>query len=234
MGYYRRRRRRRRVGMLVLVVLLLTVLLVSCVAGANSMWLPSLFGTDVNIYRAEPVRQVHETNGALARELGEAIDIFTSESVELAEFHTASRAVKLYRDEILNSVMQTNYSAYVGNPSLSASVQSNYPYLNAAVMIPAMDFEDAVTRYLGANSVSNADGELFAYLSKSACYTTPTAGRAQEVRVEAQSLEETERTYRFGFSLVDADGARADYLALFVKRQDGSAYLKALERIERG
>ena len=118
MGYYRRRRRRTRVGLLVLLIVLLAVLLVSCVAGSNSMWLPGLFGTDVNIYRAEPTERSHDVSESLAAELGESVLMLTSGSVELSEFRSAGQAVKLYRDEILNSLMLQNYSTYVGNPGL--------------------------------------------------------------------------------------------------------------------
>ena len=231
MGFYRRRRKRRRIGFLLLTILLLAVLLVSCVAGADSMYLPRLFGTDVNIYRSEAVEAQHSTDTALAAELGDMIYMITASSVELEEFHSASRAVKLYRDAILNSIMLRNYSTYVGNPSLSASVQKNYPHLNATVMIPAPDFENAMADCFGAQSVRNADGELFAYLSKAACYITPSQGRARSVTLEPLLIEETARTYRMRFSLTDEAGASATYQAMFVKRADGSAYIKALERI---
>ena len=230
-GYYRRRRRRMRAGTVAILIFLLTVLLVSCVAGSNAMWIPSLFGADVSIYRSEPITAELPTSDTRADELVDAVEILASGSVELTEFHTAAKAISIYRDAILNSLARSNYSSYLGNPALSASVQRNYPYHNAALLIPAEDFENAASRYLGAGSVSNKDGECFSYLGKSACYVTPAQAKALTVSLTPLRLVETERTYRLAFSLTDSEQHSASYEALFVKRSDGSAYLKALEKI---
>lgn len=230
-GYYRRRRRRMRAGTVAILIFLLAVLLVSCVAGSNAMWLPSLFGADVRIYQAEPIVVELPTDGARAKELTNAVEILVSSSAELTEFRSSKDAIRIYRNEILNALARSNYSAYVGNPTLSASLRQNYPHLNAALAIPAEDFENAASRYFGAGAVTNKDSECFSYLGKSACYVTPAQAKSLTVTLTPESLVETERTFRFAFALTDSDGHSVPYNALFVKRSDGSAYLKALEKV---
>ena len=102
--------------------------------------------------------------------------------------------------------------------------------LTASVLIPSSDFESAVNRHLGLSSVSNRNGNLFTYLSRAACYITPLQVKSRTVSISVLQLSETENTYRLGFSLSDPDGSSATYNALFVKRDDGSAYLRALQR----
>ena len=48
---------------------------------------------------------------------------------------SASQAVRLYRDAILNSLIGSNYSAYVGNAALLETVEQSYPHLTAAVLM---------------------------------------------------------------------------------------------------
>ena len=230
-GSYRRRRRRKpSKGSLLLALFLFSVLMVSCTAGNNASWFRSLLGTDLSGYRSEPVIAAHATEGQLAEELCLSVELLTSNSVSLREFKSTAKAASLYRDEILNSLMSENYSVYVGNSALSESVNRNYPHLVTSVMIPQSDFESAASRHLGLSTVSNRNGELFTYLSRSACYITPLQVKTNTVSISVLALEETEHTYRLGFSLTDTEGSSEAYTALFVKRDDGSAFIRALSR----
>ncbi len=231
MGYYQRRRKRRRGLTVLLLLFLVSVFLVSCVAGNNSLWVRRLFGADLRAYRAETVLTQHLVDSDLSRDLCSSVEVLATGSVELDAFDSPSDAVRLYRDELLNALMRDNYSQYLGNPTLCRSVSEQYPHLNASVMIPASDFENAAIRYLGASSVSNRDGERFSYLSRSSCYLAPTQARSLSVTCTPLALEETASTYRLSFSLTDEDGNTASYLALFVKRTEGSAYIRSLEVI---
>ncbi len=226
---YRRRRRRKQSKTAVFLTLLLTaVLLVSCTAGSNAGWFRRLIGADLADYQRESVIASPAADGEIARTLSETVRLLTSGSVNMKEFHSASRAVALYRDEILSSLMSDRYSTYVGNSSLLPTVRESYPRLNASVLIPQADFETAVSRHLGLSSASNRSGALFTYLSKTACYITPLQVKNDTVSISVSSLEETEHTYRLGFTLTDPSGQSASYTALFVKRDDGGAFLRAL------
>lgn len=229
--YRRRRRKHLRIGTFILPIFLLSALLVSCVASSGTHWLRELLGTDLAKYRAEEVIAEVPVEGDTARELCSALEMLTSASVHLEEFQTSSQAVRLYRDEILNALLRSNYASYLGNTSLMASVSSNYPRLTASVLIPESDFEGAVTQYLGASSVSNRSGTCFTYLSKSECYITPTQARAMTVTLTPDAVYETLHTYRLQFTLTDRDGSTACYTALFLKRTEGSPYLRALTAV---
>jgi len=229
--YYRRRRHRRRAkSTLILLFLMPVVLLVSCTAGSNASWFRGLIGADLSSYREESVIAELSANSEQASTLCASLHLLVSNNVHLQEFDSASEAVSLYRDEILNSLMADNYAAYVGNPSLSEAVSVQYPHLTASVLIPDADFESAVNRHLGLSSVSNRNGDLFTYLSRAACYITPLQVKSRTVSISVLQLSETEHTYRLGFTLSDPEGQSEAYNALFVKRDNGSAYLRALQR----
>lgn len=228
--YRRRRRRKASKGTLFLTLFLTAVLLVSCTAGSNASWFRRVIGADLSSYRGEAVLSQLPTDGETAETLYNTIDVLTSNSVNIEPFDSMSAAVTLYRDEILNSLLREHYSTYVGNPALSTVVNARYPHLTASVLIPETDFQAAVNRYLGLSSASHRNGELFTYLSRAACYMTPLQVKGDTVLISVVSLEETEHTYRFGFTLSDAAGLSASYTALFVKRDGGNAYLRALSR----
>ena len=224
------KRRRRRLGTVLVLMLALTVLLVSCVAGSSSLWLLGLFGADLGVYEKEPVTALLATDGAVASELCAAVDFLNAGSVYMPEFRSSSKAVRLYRDAILNSLISSHYSAYVGNAALLDAVARNYPHLTASVLIPDADFENAVAQYLGTSSVSNRDGDLFSYLSKADCYTIPTQLPTRQISILPSEIAETKHTYRMTFSLSDGEST-AVYTALFLKRSKGSPYLRALTAV---
>ena len=203
--------------------------MVSCTAGSNAAWIRSLLGTDVVAYRAEAVIATHEADGDVARQLSSTLEYFLSSSVHLREFRSGGEALRLYRDELLNGLLRQNYTSYVGDPSLLEAVSQAYPHITASVFIPEDDLKAAAFHCLGLSSISNGNGQFFSYLSRAACYTTPLQARALSVRLSVRLLEETESTYRLSFQLEDTEGQSACYRALFVKRNDGSAFIKELK-----
>ena len=226
-----RHRRRIRKSTLFLLLFLLSALLVSCTAGGNAAWVRSFLGADTAIYRSETVIQELETDGETAKELCSTMEYFLSGTVILHEFRNGHEALRLYRDEMLNALLRNNYASYVGNPTLTNQVSRAYPHVTATVLIPEDDLKTAASHCLGLSSASNGNGEFFSYLSRASCYTTPSQARALSVSLTVRALEETEHTYRLSFQLEDVEGQSAHYSAMFVKRPDGSAYLKALSAV---
>ena len=218
----------RRVCVIVLLLFLCSVLLVSCVAGPNALWIRGFLGLDVNDYFAEaPLRQL-QINGTTATLLTNMVTIIVSDSIYLTPFSGTSEAVRLYRDAILNDMLRDDYSRYTGNREALDAVARKYPYLSAATLISRDDFENVVFRYFGGTSVSHRNGNTFSYLKRAQYYTSPTQARECTVSVTILELYETEHTYRMQFTLA-ADGEISDpYTAVFVKRTDGSCYWKAL------
>lgn len=179
-------------------------------------------------YQNESVEGTLDSDGAVAQELCSTVECFLSGNVHLKEFKNGNEALRLYRDELLNSLMRRNYSAYVGNASLCAAVSQSYPHVTASALIPQDDFEAVATHCLGLSSVSNGNGTLFSYLPMAACYIPPTQALPLTVRMSVLSLEETENTYRLFFTLEDTEGQSACYRAMFVKRGEATPYLKTL------
>ena len=227
-GYHRRRRRRTHRGALALILVLVTLFLVSCVAGSNPLWIRSLFGFDVaNYEKEEPIGSL-PTDGAVALELCDMVGILAAGSVELEGFDSTSGAVKLYRDAILNDMLRDNYAAYTGSTqTLSASgAATGKPVIST--FIPAADFEATVYRYFGGASVKHRDGAIFRYLKDADGYTAPIQAWETQVAIGVTSLEETEHTYRMRFTLSRDGECSPEYLAVFVKRDDGTCYFYSL------
>ncbi|MBQ8309894.1 MAG: hypothetical protein IJX80_02650 [Clostridia bacterium] len=223
------RRRRWRTGTLILLILLATVFLVSCVAGTNVFWVKGLFGWDVDDYAAETTERVLQADSEVADELCDMVEMLVTDSVHLESFRTTSQAVKLYRDAILNDMLRSNYAHYTGNGRLIAEAQGAYPHTVLSTVIPTSDFENTVYRYFGGTSVDHQNGDAFAYLNRADAYTSVVQARACGVDVVIASVEETENTYRMRFALSDGEETSEEYTAIFVKREDGSCYWKALQ-----
>lgn len=221
----------RRLGLAILLLALCTVVLVSCMAGPNALWIRGLLGLDVNDYLSEaPLRQL-QSNGAIATHLSNIVTIVVSDSIHLSPFSGTGEAVNLYRDEILNDMLRDDYSRYTGNRQAIDAVASTQPYLSSATLISKNDFENVVFRYFGGTSVKHRSGNAFSYLSRAGYYTSPLQARECYAEVNILELCETEHTYRMQFVLT-ANGETSDvYTAVFVKRNDGSCYWKALRVI---
>ena len=221
----------RRLGLTILLLILCSVLLVSCMAGPNALWIRGLFGFDVNDYFSEaPLRQL-QPDGATAALLANMVGIIVSDSIRLTPFSGTGEAVRIYRDAILNDMLRDDYSRYTGNRQAIEAVSRTDPYLSAATLIAKEDFENVVFRYFGGTTVSHKNGDAFSYLSRAGYYTSPLQARECVAEVTILELYETEHTFRMQFILT-ANGENSDvYTAVFVKRDDGSCYWKALRVI---
>ena len=225
------KQRTRRIGLAILLLTLTSVILVSCMAAPNALWIRGLFGLDTNDYFAEaPLRQL-QPDGATAVLLTNMITIVVSDNIHLSSFSGTSEAVRLYRDEILNDMLRDDYSRYTGNRTALDKVANAYPYLSASTLISKEDFENVVFRFFGGTSVSHKKGEAFSYLSRAGYYTSPVQARECVAQVNILELYETENTYRMQFTLTANGEASNVYTAVFVKRSDGSCYWKALRTI---
>lgn len=227
--YSRQYRARRRMFSLLLMLMMTTVFLVSCVAGGSGKWFKSLLGLDVYDYIAEAVEAECEVNGALADSLSETIRIVLGNGIHLEGFQTTAQAVGLYRDRILNYMLCTNYARYTGNEAAIEAVESVYPRTVVSTLISTDDFESTVYRFFGMGSVDHKNSGAFQYLSKAGYYTSPLCAREAETVLRVLSLHETANTYRMQFVLSNGEETSEPYTALFVKREDGSCYWKALE-----
>ena len=218
----------RRLGLTVLLLMLCSVLLVSCMAGPNALWIRGVFGLDVNDYFAEaPIRQL-QPDGATATTLSNMVGIIVSDSIHLTPFSGTSEAVRIYRDAILNDMLRDDYSRYTGNRQAINTVSRAYPHLSTSTLIAKDDFENVVFRYFGGTSVSHKSGEAFSYLSRAGYYTSPLQARECAVEINIHELYETEHTYRMQFVLTANGESSNVYTAVFLKRTDGSCYWKAL------
>jgi hypothetical protein len=220
-----------RLGLAILLFLLCTVILVSCMAGPNALWIRGIFGLDVNDYFSEaPLRQL-QSDGTTAAHLSNIVTIIVSDSIHLTPFSGTNEAVNLYRDAILNDMLRDDYSRYTGNREAIDAVANTQPYLSTATLISKNDFENVVFRYFGGTSVKHKSGDAFSYLSRAGYYTSPLQARECVAEISILELYETEHTYRMQFILT-ANGETSDvYTAVFVKRGDGSCYWKALRVI---
>jgi hypothetical protein len=230
MGYrYRRRRRRIRIAVSLILVLICSAFLVSCMASANVTWVRGLLGFDVTDYEHEAVSGVLEVDDPRAEMLCEMVSILSEDrGVRLEGFSTTSEAVSVYRDAILGYMLRRNYSRYTGNRSELEAALSKYPQMQLSTVIPESDFENTVFRYFGGISVKNENGMLYSYLGRASCYTAPMQSKAHHAKIDILSLEETANTYRMSFTLTEGEQTSERYTAVFVKREDGSAYFRSL------
>ena len=231
---YKRRRRPMRAGSMILLLLFSALFLVSCVAGSNALWVKGILGLDLKDYRAETVEHTLDPESALCKELCETLDMLTVNSTELTPFSKPSKIAELYRDEILNTMLCEGYAAYVGNPEAIEAVASDYPNATYSVLISEEALETQLSRYFGVQSVDHADGEMYDHLDRSGYYTFSYCVWNDETEIRPLTLEETYHTYRLQFCVVRGEGEAQEcssvYTAIFVKRDDGTCYLRALEQ----
>lgn len=226
----RRYRRRANKGILLLLLLLSAVFLVSCVAGANPLWVRGVLGVDLANYNTESIDKTLPTDGALAETLCDMVQILTAKSAYLKTFRTPSQAVSLYRDAILNDLLRDNYLLYTGNRhTLSASANAVCAD-HVSTAIPADDFESAAYRYFGATGVRHKDGEVFVFLRDARAYTAPVQAWESDVAIEVERIEQTANTYRMRFLLSDGASDVQAYTATFAKHTDGTLYFYSLEQ----
>ena len=128
----------------------------------------------------------------------------------------------------------TKFCVNCGNNIENAvSNESKISVFSSSLYAPATstlskDFENVVFRFFGGTSVSHKNGDAFSYLSRAGYYTSPMQARECAAEVEVLELYETEHTYRMQFILTAGAHSSDVYTAVFVKRDDGSCYWKAL------
>lgn len=226
---FKRRRRRMRLGSMILLTLFSALFLVSCVAGSNALWVKGILGLDLKDYRAEPVEHTLEMESKTCSELCEILDMLTVNTLELKPFSKASKIPELYRDEILNTMLCEGYASYVGDPEALARVAKDYPNATYSTLISEEALETQLSRYFGLQSVDHTDGQMFTHLERSGYYTFSYSVWNDETEIRPLVLEETYHTYRLQFCVVRGEESSSVYTAIFVKRDDGTCYLRALE-----
>lgn len=228
---FRRRYRRKRLktGTLLVLLLLTAAFLVSCVAGSGSLWVQGFLGLDTNNYAVEPTVDSLPLGGEQVAVMRDMIQILLPGGTQLKPFRNTGQLLKHYRDAILNDMLRDNYSLYTGNAAILEQVTATSPYTVLTVAIPAEDFANTVNRYFGGTVASHKSGEMFSFLPGTEVYTTPLQPATVDVAVTVERAEETHHAYRLYFRLSDGETVSGLYVALFVKREDGSCYLRALE-----
>ena len=230
---YRYRRRKRRIRMTVSLILLAfsCIFLVSCMANANVTWVRGMLGYDVTDYEGEEIVATLSVDDVRAEALCDMVRILSADrGIHLACFSTTDEAVAQYRDAVLSYMLRQNYSRYTGNQAELAAAAEQYPQMQLSTLIPEQDFENVVFRYFGGVRVKNANGALYSYLKRAGCYTAPLQGRVHQTDILVLSLEETANTYRMQLQLREGDACSGTYTAVFVKRDDGSAYFRSLSQ----
>ena len=214
---------------------LISVILCALVLSSCSLRdaLLSAMGFDTYDYEGEDVLSVVSPESAEARNLCEMVRILSVNNPMLPEFESAGEAVDECRDAILNYLLCTGFSMYMGNTELIEEAEEKYPELRLITVIPAEDFENFVYTYFGGNAkVTNKSSELFTYLDKAEAYTAVTEPIESEISVNVVLCEKTEKTYRLKFRCSHGEAVSPVYRALIVRRPDGSAYFKSLKIVE--
>jgi len=229
--YRKGARKSRRLGIVLLLLLLCVTFLASCIAGSGTFMNLSTFQKDVSAYLNEPMQTELSLSDAVTQKMTEVVQILPMESVNLPSFSSASDAVMLYRDAILNDLLRDNYSLYTGNATTLAQTGDAYPHAVLTTAIPAEDFQNAANRFFGASGVRHKNGDVYSYLDRSDVYTTVLQPWECATELSVDRVEETKNTYRFYFTLANESGEHASYYAVFVKRENAEPCLQMLQSI---
>lgn len=201
-------------------------LLPSCAAAEGVM---SRLGFDMHNYRGEKTLSTHDPDSETAATLAALIRPLIVNTPLLSSFSGAAEAADVCRDAILNHMLEDGYARYAGNPTLLSIAAESYPQLQINVLIPADDFEAVVyATFGGSEKITNRSSDLFRYLEKIDAYTTAVSLQPTAVEITVIRCEETERTYRLYFSNTLDEVTSPEYFALFIKRDDGTLYIREL------
>ncbi len=187
-------------------------------------------GFDTYDYHSEPVIANHAPDSAIGSSLAAMIDILAGET-GLPEFTGMNRAIEKYRDAILSYMLTTDYARYSGNRTLIEQAEEEYPAYQITQLIPAREFEATMYQYFGGSvKITNKDTSRFRYLQKVDAYIATAAFVPVERDVHITEIEETENTYRVRFTVQWQEDTSVEYIALIVKREDGTQYFKELTK----
>lgn len=214
------------------IILLCAFLLSLISCGSAYETFLGYLGFDVYDYAGETIVTEHEPESETALSLAELVRPLLMDSVKLADFSDTRQASDLYRDAILNFLLNNHYAKYTGNLDLLKAAEKEYTYYNITTLIPEDDFESTVYQYFGGEkSVKNVSGSVFTYLEKVKAYTTVGQPVDNKIKIDISSCQETQSTYRLRFfNLLDGDVSPV-YMALIIKREDGTRYIKSLTKI---
>ena len=211
--------------------LLAALLLCSLSLSFASCGLYDLLGIDTHDYAKEEAVATLEANSDVANEISQMILIMVENSPHLKEFDNPSDAAELYRNGVLCHILERNYAKYNANIDLIETTRELYPTYELTTVIPAVDFEGTVYRYFGGTaSVANRSTALFTYLDKVDAYVSVGIGVDNSADIEIAELYETENTYVCKFNCKMADTLSGPYTLLLMKRDDGTFYMKSLEK----
>lgn len=226
-GFHRQKRYFIRGLGILLTLVIVTALLISC----RNSTVCGILGIDSTDYETEAVIASVDSEGNVAGSLVEVISILTENSSELTPFSGSREAVRVYSDAILSYLLRTNYAKYTGNADSIAKASSAYPGLYVTTLISDADFDRMIYRYFGGSyAVSHTSSELFTHLDRGVdAYTTMLQPRISGGEISVVELNETKNTYRLKFnSRNTVRDQSAQYLAVFIKREDGTCYLHSL------
>jgi len=212
------------------VLLLLSCLLFGCSALSG---LASGMGFDMNDYEEEEIIAFYESDTEEASTVMALVRKLLVNTPIMTEFSGAKEGFGAYMDAVLNSLLGESYGRYTGNMALLSKVAEQYPGYEIHTFIPVSDFEtEMYTLFGGSWKISHRSGTLFTYLDKAEGYTCVTYPRERTVETEFVSLLETEHTYRLTFRNHMGEVTSPDYLAILIKRDDGTLYFRSLSKKE--
>lgn len=219
-----------RIARVLLVAGLLVVLAVIFCACAGEALL-AVLGFDTTDYAGEPVLAVLDEHDALAGELCAMVRVMASDPLAVPEFSGSREAMHSCGEAVLTYLLCSG-ERRTGGTTLRARAAELYPDSTFTNLISAVDFESAIYRYFGGreNVMHRSDGR-FTYLTKLGAYTTVAQPYAVDYRVDVLALEETAHAYRMTFRTGISDYTSPAYRAIFVKRDDGSCYIRSCERL---
>ncbi|MBQ4150969.1 MAG: hypothetical protein IJC81_04130 [Clostridia bacterium] len=192
-----------------------------------------VLGIDTHDYAAEKSIKVLASDGEIALQILEIIPMMVQNSPYLSEFSTPAEAAELYRDGILCTVLDNNFSKYNGNADLIDQISEKYPEYELTTVIPALDFESTVYRYFGGTaSVQNSSTKIFTYLEKVDSYASLGISVDNSADIAIKELYETENTYVCVFNCTMNGVTSPEYRILCMKREDGTFYIKSLTEIK--
>ncbi len=199
----------------------------------------TLLGFDMNDYESETILSSVSEEDEVYSQIETIISMLIYDSVYIEPFENPRAAASGNGDAILNYMLLTSYASYSGNSELLAAAEEEYSQYSITILIPASDFESRVYSSFGGDSSVKHTGTVhFIYLSKVEAYTTTGQAVSPPVTITVTSAVETQNTYRVEFTLTEADAAddggdlAASYKSLYMKREDGTIYMKYLRDIE--
>ncbi len=184
-------------------------------------------------YATEPIVKTVDPDSEIVGELCGMLRMLTVNSPILPEVQSIDDAMESCRDSILYYMLVENYGKYTGDIEKLDLAVAEYPQMQITNLIPAREFEETVyAAFGGTRKISNKSGRLFVYLERVAAYTSVTMVDEDSILIDVSDMVETENTYRMIFRCIAGDVVSEDYRAVFIKRDDGSAYFHSVVKFE--